>query len=49
MPFSRNSSPRGRRSDSARLVRRNQGVEGVLVGNHEYEMETSRTKALEVV
>ena len=49
MPFSKNGSPPGRRSDSARLMRRNKGGEEILVGNHEFEMEISRTKALEVV
>lgn len=49
MPFSMNSSPPGTRSDSARLGQRNKGGEGFWVGNHLFKMETSGTKALEVV
>lgn len=49
MPFPKNSSPPGRRSDSARLVQRNKAGEGFWVGDHEFEMEPSRSKALEVV
>ena len=50
MPFSRNSSPRGKQSDSGPLARRNKGGQGLLVlANDEIEMESADAKALEVV